>query len=156
MKDSGVIAPPPGKTAKLSSAYARQGEAWVDISYSPLNFILGHDGVVSTIEDMTRWAAAVQAGKLLPADLMASVFVSGSTRDGRPTNYGFGWRMSELEGNRVFQHEGCWSGYRNGIVYDAGSQRTAVVLSNAGAEGQEFWDCDEGLSLARRLLSTRR
>jgi CubicO group peptidase (beta-lactamase class C family) len=120
---------------------------WADISYSPLNFIVGHDGVVSTIDDMTRWATAAVTGKLLSGGERAAMFRAGSTNDGTATQYGFGWRFADLDGVRVVQHEGCWSGFRNGMVLSVEGGLGAIVLTNA-ADGEEFWNCDDSLQLA--------
>jgi CubicO group peptidase (beta-lactamase class C family) len=151
MKNSQVIPLPPAKITRLASAYTRSRGEWADISYSPLNFMVGHDGVVSTLDDMTLWATAIGRGKLLPAAEGSVMFQAGSTNDGRPTGYGFGWRLAGLKGARVFQHEGCWSGFRNGIVLSSDASSSAIVLTNA-ADAGEFWNCDDGLNLARELL----
>jgi CubicO group peptidase (beta-lactamase class C family) len=121
------------------------------VSYSPLNFMVGHDGVVSTLTDMVQWVRAMESGRGLPAGSLEAAFRSGGTNDGRPTGYGFGWRLNELGGRRVVEHEGCWSGYRNGIVHVPELELSAIVLTNA-ADGESFWNCDDGLALARELV----
>jgi CubicO group peptidase (beta-lactamase class C family) len=146
MKDSMVIPAPPGRIPRLALAYVAQEGGWRDISYSRLNFMVGHDGVVSTIDDMARWAA----GTLFPA----GAFQSGLLNDGRPAGYGFGWRLAELEGQRMVQHEGCWAGYRNAIVHVPEAKLSVVVLTNA-ADGQEFWNCDDSVTLAREIARRR-
>ena len=151
MKDSLVIPQPPATIARMASAYTLARGEWIDISYSPLNFMVGHDGVVSTIQDMTRWATAIGKEGVLSAESRLGMFQTGSTNDGKPTNYGFGWRIDSLDGKRVFQHEGCWSGFRNGIVLSADARLSAIVLTNA-ADNDTFWNCEESLTLARELL----
>jgi CubicO group peptidase (beta-lactamase class C family) len=143
MKDSMVIPAPPARISRLALAYTGQeGGGWRDISYSRLNFMVGHDGVVSTIDDMARWAA----GTLFPA----GAFQSGLLNDGKLANYGFGWRLSELDGKHVGQHEGCWAGYRNAIVHVPEAKLSVVVLTNA-ADGKEFWNCEENVILGREI-----
>ena len=151
MKHSLIIPLPPVKVAKLASAYARSQREWVNISYSPLNFIVGHDGVVSTLQDMTRWIRAIANGPLLTVAERSAMFETGFTNDASPIRYGFGWKLAELEGARVFQHEGCWSGFRNGIVLSPGAGFSAIVLTNAN-DADEFWNCEDSLNLARDLV----
>lgn len=151
MKDSQVIPQPPATIAALASAYTWSNGKWVEISYSPLNFMVGHDGVVSTIEDMARWTTAIGNGALLPPEKRAAMFHAGQTDDGKPTQYGFGWRLADLNGVRVFQHQGCWSGFRNAIVLSSDARRSAIVLTNA-ADNSEFWNCNEMLTLAREFF----
>jgi CubicO group peptidase (beta-lactamase class C family) len=151
MKHSLVIPPPPGTVDGLARAYVRRNDGWRDISYSPLNFMVGHDGVVSTPGDMEIWARHL--GKMTSSSSGASspAFKSGSTNDGRPTNYSAGWRHAEINRTKVLQHEGCWSGYRNAIVHVPDARLSAVVLSNA-ADGKEFWNCEDNVQLARELI----
>jgi len=153
MRDSLVIPIPPARVPNFASAYALHKGAWVDISNSPLNFIVGHDGVISTIDDMTRWAAVIQGGKIPPAKYRRTAFTSGTTKKGERTNYGFAWRLSSLDAQRVLQHEGCWSGIAT-ASRTCPQGLTAIVLSNA-TEGKEFWNCEDALAIARSLAQQK-
>lgn len=144
MKDTMVMPPVWTAIPRLALAYTRRDGKWADISYSPLNFMVGHDGVITTVEDMVRWAGSWDG----PA--VAEAFQSGRTNDGRPTGYGFAWHLKDLDGEPVAQHEGCWAGYRNAIVRVPGKKLTVIVLTNA-ADGAEFWNCDDSVKLAREL-----
>jgi CubicO group peptidase (beta-lactamase class C family) len=151
MKHSRVIPVPPANVPGMASAYTRWNHKWVNISYSPLNFMVGHDGVVSTLQDMTRWAREMANGMLFTPAEHSAIFETGHTNDGAATQYGFGWRIAEVEKLRVFQHEGCWSGFRNGIVLSADRVFSAIVLTNAN-DVDEFWNCEESMNLARELV----
>ena len=151
MKHSLVIPRPPGTVEGLALAYFRRNDGWRDISYSPLNFMVGHDGVVSTLADMETWARHLGQRTSSVSGANSPAFRSGSTNNGRRTNYSAGWRHAELDGRKVLQHEGCWSGYRNAIVHVPDARLSAIVLSNA-SDGKEFWNCDDNVQLARELI----
>ena len=48
-------------------------------------------GLVSTVEDLARFAIAVQNGVLIKPTTFAEMSKSQKTRDGRETGYGYGW-----------------------------------------------------------------
>ena len=62
-------------------------------------------------------------------------------RDGTRTPYGFGWRLSEVAGQKVERHAGAWQGFKTEIARFLGSDLTVVVLCNlAQAEPARFTD----------------
>ena len=64
-------------------------------------------GFVSTAEDLAKFAAALQAGKLLKRETSELMYTRLKTSDGKETSYGLGWGVSRRPtGQRAVGHSG--------------------------------------------------
>lgn len=106
-----------------------------------LNGVMGDKMVYSTVDDLYRFAYALDHQLLLPDSLQREAFVPGSPEWKRGENYGFGWRMHERHPGAVY-HYGWWKGYRSFFVRDTVLHRTLIILTNtdSGALGEPLWD----------------
>ena len=64
-------------------------------------------GFVSTVEDLARFAVAVQTWKLTKRETAEQMFASQKLKDGSATNYGLGWVVSTAGGQRTVGHSGA-------------------------------------------------
>jgi CubicO group peptidase (beta-lactamase class C family) len=64
-------------------------------------------GLVSTVEDLAKFAIAVHTDKLLKKETAERMFTSQKTRDGKETNYGLGWSVQVQNGQRIVGHSGA-------------------------------------------------
>jgi CubicO group peptidase (beta-lactamase class C family) len=64
-------------------------------------------GLVSTVEDLARFAIAMQTGKLVKKETLDRMWIRQKTRDGQEINYGLGWVVGAREGVKEVQHGGA-------------------------------------------------
>jgi CubicO group peptidase (beta-lactamase class C family) len=64
-------------------------------------------GLVSTVEDLARFAIAMQTGKLVKKETLDRMWTRQKTRDGQEINYGLGWVVGAREGVKEVQHGGA-------------------------------------------------
>ncbi|MEP7340463.1 MAG: serine hydrolase domain-containing protein [Acidobacteriota bacterium] len=84
-----------GKTGSVTNApQVDQSNKW------------GGGGLLSTVEDLVKYAAAYDGDKLAKRDTIAQMFTAQKTRDGKPTAYGFGWSIATDQGKRRIEHSG--------------------------------------------------
>jgi CubicO group peptidase (beta-lactamase class C family) len=125
---SDTVAFEPGVSAVARRAYGhslRDGR-WARTDQSLTSATLGDGGIYSSVGDLARWDAALTEGRILPARLMAEVFVPHvATPDGAA--YGLGWY---LRGRQVAYHTGETIGFRTAIVRRLDRRLTAIVLTN--------------------------
>jgi D-alanyl-D-alanine carboxypeptidase len=91
-----------------------------------------HYGVMSTIDDMTKWEAVLASGTLLTRSSLDRMWTSARLADGRQVQifgarYGFGWMVGDTRGQRIVEHGG-FSGTHMLRFPDKGV--TVVVLTN--------------------------
>jgi hypothetical protein len=66
----------------------------------------GAAGLISTIEDLARYDAALDSGRLVDAASRDTMFAPGVTPDGTVLPYGLGWFTQEFQDNRLVWHFG--------------------------------------------------
>lgn len=92
----------------------------------------GHGGLLTTVGDLLRWNAAMDARRLGTPDVSAAMEVPGALRDGSPITYGGGLTMSKWGGLREVGHSGATAGYRAHLARWPELRLSGVVLCNAG------------------------
>ena len=96
-------------------------------------------GILSTAEDLVRFAIALQGGGLLGKDALRQMSTSGKTRDGAETGYGYGWYVERLDGpgsDLVIHHGGVQPGF-SAELWTLPEKRFAVaILTNLEGGGR--------------------
>jgi CubicO group peptidase (beta-lactamase class C family) len=104
-------------------------------------------GLCGTAADVARFAAALQAGKLLNRETLRRMFAPQRTRDGRPTGYGLGWRVGTWRGRKEVWHHGGQPRVST-LLYLQPERRLAIVfLCNLEGVWPALTDLARGLSL---------
>lgn len=79
---------------------------WRDFrKFTPFHFYERY-AVVTCLDDLLKWDIALREGKLLPKPLLEKAWTPYVLRDGRITNYGYGWVLSQINGIKVLSHIG--------------------------------------------------
>jgi serine beta-lactamase-like protein LACTB, mitochondrial len=90
----------------------------------------GGGGLVSTVEDLLRYADSYDSHQLLKAATIEQMFTPQKTKDGKPTNYGFGWSSAIEEGKRRIEHTGGSTGATSALAMYPEARTKIVVLVN--------------------------
>jgi CubicO group peptidase (beta-lactamase class C family) len=90
--------------------------------------------VISTVDDLARWDAAVSAGKLLKPETWRRVFTPFTLRNGQATRNGIGWFLDrDTWGQDVYWHAGGINGFASLALRVPGADLyVAVLLNNSG------------------------
>src|SRR5436190_16838638 len=64
-------------------------------------------GFISTVEDLAKFAIAMQTGALLKKGTVDLMWISQKTRDGKVTEYGMGWGVHTRNGMKEVEHGGA-------------------------------------------------
>lgn len=99
-------------------------------AYSKMYVIPGAGGVVASAEDVARFIGAVFDGDLLSPEARQEMLAVPDEEDAVP--YALGWVQIEVDGARVYRHDGGNNGF---IAYLERAEETGVslvVLSNLG------------------------
>lgn len=87
--------------------------------------------LVSTVDDLARWDAAIAQGKLLKPDNWRRAFTPYTLATGKSTGYGYGWAVGELQGARAVFHDGGINGFLTYALRLPEQGVFVAVLSNA-------------------------
>jgi CubicO group peptidase (beta-lactamase class C family) len=108
-----------GKT----TAGALRNRALDDTSYK-----IPGGGLCASVEDLAKFAVAVQNGALVKQETFSQMTTRQKTRDGKETNYGLGWFIDRQEGRRgSVWHGGAQQGATTDL-YILPKERFALVL----------------------------
>jgi len=87
--------------------------------------------LVSTVDDLARWNAAIAAGKLLKPASWKLAFKPYMLTPEKSTDYGYGWHVGTLQGVPVIDHGGGINGFRSYALRLPQQKVFVAVLSNA-------------------------
>lgn len=87
--------------------------------------------LVSTVDDLARWDAAIGAGKLLSPASWRRAFTPYTLANGKSTGYGYGWEVRKLMGAPVIAHGGGINGFSTYAQRLPEQKVFVAVLSNA-------------------------
>lgn len=120
--------------AGRASGYDWAGERFVNrpVLPPPVGFSAG--ALLSTVEDLARWDAALRDGRLLSPSLREAMWTAALLRDGSvaPVDYGFGWFVTRRRGRRVVHHGGGTPGFSSTICRFVDEGLTVIIAANRG------------------------
>lgn len=87
--------------------------------------------LISTVDDLARWNAAIDAGRLLKADTWKRVFTPYTLSSGKKSSYAYGWTVRKLRGEPAIEHGGAINGFLSQGIRLPESKVLVVVLMNA-------------------------
>ena len=82
--------------------------------------------------DLAKWDEALYGTSLLKQSSLDRLWTVYLLNDGQPnpSNYGFGWEITAVNGHRVIEHSGGWQGFTCDIARFPDDSLTVVVLTN--------------------------
>lgn len=90
--------------------------------------------ILSTTGDLLLWNEALYGDELIPQSLIQKAFTPFILKDGKNTNYGYGWNVTQLENYTVITHGGAISGYLSDAIRIPQEKLYIVALSNNGGK----------------------
>lgn len=126
--------------------YRRIGKKYEVFDSDPLNYILGDEGIYSTIPDLAIWTTAWETDVLTNKSNISLATKPYRCLNGTLGRCGFAWFIDPYKNIR-FQ-DGIWVGFTNIILTDTAKQTTAIVLSNT----RDFANERQRVAIASRVL----
>lgn len=86
--------------------------------------------LVSTVDDLARWDAAISSGKLLKAESWQRAFTPCALPGGAKCTYGLGWTIGSLRGHKMVAHGGDIPGFNSQAIRLPDDKIFVAVLGN--------------------------
>jgi CubicO group peptidase (beta-lactamase class C family) len=118
--------------------YSKTGDTWTNADWLSMTQPYSAGALVSTVDDLAKWDAALYTGKLLRPETLQLGFTPHRLKDGKPIDYGYGWQPGTWEGFTVIQHGGGINGFVSMGVRVPERKVYVAVLSNRTAEPFPF------------------
>jgi CubicO group peptidase (beta-lactamase class C family) len=87
--------------------------------------------LMSTVDDLALWEAAVSSRKLLSGTSWERAFGGFTLAGGEQTHYGFGWQLDEYEGRKLIHHGGGIPGYASEALRMPQERLYVAILTNS-------------------------
>lgn len=98
----------------------------------------GPGRVSSTARDLLIWDQALYAGTLVSKETLKLAFSPQTLNDGRLSDYGFGWDLSEdPDFGKIVSHTGDNPGYKTLIMRFIDQNKTLILLNNNAHEDND-------------------
>ncbi|HVS14132.1 MAG TPA: serine hydrolase domain-containing protein [Thermoanaerobaculia bacterium] len=112
-----------------ATGYARRDDGSWRRSTTTLDMV-GDGGVFTSIEDLSRWVASLDDGRLRGAAFRDSLYERGRLASGAETDYAFGLVHGTYRGLRTIGHGGAFVGYRADLTRFPDQGLGIVTLCN--------------------------
>lgn len=100
-----------------------------------LTDIFSAGAIVSTIEDLTKWEAAMAGDKFLKPETKNQMWTAVKFNNGNAYNYGFGWTLAPFRAHKLISHSGQTAGFAANISRFVDDNLSVIVLTNNGEQG---------------------
>jgi D-alanyl-D-alanine carboxypeptidase len=119
-----------------ASGYSRDGDNWVNATYLSMSQPYAAGSLMSSVDDLAIWDAAVSAGKLLSKVSWNRAFTPYKLANGNDTHYAYGWSIDAYDGHSIIRHNGGIFGYISEVVRLPNEHVYVAMLTNS--DGHDF------------------
>lgn len=108
---------------------------WLEAYHTYQDGVVGDKGIYTTLEDLFRFDQALYSELLVKKESRALIF-SPANPDLEHTNYGFGWRLRQLDNEtQMVFHTGWWRGFNSLLLRIPEKRITIIMLANKRTRG---------------------
>ncbi len=117
-----------------AQAYSREAPNAAWRLNMPIMNAHGFNGMLTTVGDLTKWNAALDA-KTLGAPFVTAMETRGVLNGGQKITYALGLYVSDYDGIRQIRHNGDTAGYRTSLARYPDKKISIAVLCNGPSPG---------------------
>lgn len=114
-----------------AAGYTRGTQGWENAPYLSMTQPYSAGALMSTVDDLALWDAAVSSGKLVSDTLWQRAFAGFKLASGEHTYYGYGWQLDEYQGRKVIHHGGGIPGYASESLRMPQERVYVAILANS-------------------------
>ncbi|MEP6947092.1 MAG: serine hydrolase domain-containing protein [Acidobacteriota bacterium] len=112
------------------------GYEWASDHYTgrswDLTDLKGAGTIVCTVRDLIKWDQALRGSTFLKPSSRAEIWKNYIFNDGKPSPYGFGWRLSDIRGHRLIGHTGQTAGFSSANFRFVDDGVDVIILTDQG------------------------
>jgi D-alanyl-D-alanine carboxypeptidase len=110
--------------------YQKSGNNYTNAEYLSMSLPHAAGSLISSVDDLAKWDAALYTEKLVKQDSLKRAWAPYVLKNGRQTNYGYGWGISTLQGQRMITHGGGINGFTCDAVRLPDARVYVAILTN--------------------------
>lgn len=113
-----------------ASGYEKEGKHFQNADYLSMTQPYAAGSLLSTVDDLYRWNQAVEAGKVISEESLKRMFTPTKLNNGKTQDYGYGWSLGTLFGEKLIAHGGGINGFVTYAVRVPEKNVFVTVLTN--------------------------
>ena len=117
--------------APRAAGYSAQEKGFAPAQPLSMSQPYAAGALVSTVDDLATWDAAIASGKLLTPASWKLAFPPYKLSPEKSTGYGYGWSVGTLQGTPMVDHGGGINGFRTHALRLPEQKIFVAVLTNA-------------------------
>ncbi|MBZ4190062.1 serine hydrolase domain-containing protein [Niabella beijingensis] len=114
----------------LVKGYSKLNGRIEDAELEEITSIYAAGGLLSNAGDLLRWHRVLYDGKLISNGWLNKATQSYRLSDGKQSEYGYGWFISDIDGTKTIEHSGSTDGYQSDLVYIPDRTLRIITLFN--------------------------
>ncbi len=95
--------------------------------------------LLSTAGDLNKWITGLVKGDILNEQSLEILFTNHTLSNGRQINYGYGWRIGNIQGSKSIKHGGTVNGFTSYAIYMPADRLLVTILTNC--------ECNQSLEI---------
>ena len=131
LKNTGVVEESRIRAGRVKGYERGSDAALQNAGYISMTQPYAAGSIESNVDDLARWNELLVAGKVIDRALLDRAWTQSRTKDGTPTGYGYGWRVTDEDGMRFVAHGGGITGFMSYGVLVPEKKLFVGVLHNA-------------------------
>ena len=128
--------------------YSKRGDYFINCAYLSMTQPYSAGSLASSVDDLAIWDEALYTEKLVKQESLRRAWVTFHLNDGKPTNYGYGWGISSLDGHPVIAHNGGINGFATSEMRIPDIHGYVAVLTNSDSAEEGPDDAAAKIALA--------
>jgi CubicO group peptidase (beta-lactamase class C family) len=113
-----------------AAGYSLDGDQLRNAQVINMSWPFSAGALVSTVEDMAKWDAALYTEKLVKKATLEQMWTPVKLADGTTHDYGFGWGVDTVRGHKKVSHGGGIPGFVTFESRYPDDKTTVIVLTN--------------------------
>ena len=110
--------------------YDKRGSQYVNAAYLSMTQPYAAGSLLSTVDDLAKWDAAISAGTLLRPASYKKMFTAYTLSSGESTGHGYGWGIASYDGHPAVGHGGGINGFICYVLRMPEDKVYVAVVSN--------------------------
>lgn len=120
------------------SGYQKDNEAYKNADFLSMTQPYSAGSILSTVEDVYTWNKALMDGKVISRENLKKAHTSHQLNNGKPTGYGYGWWLGNIQGSPDIKHDGLINGFSTFAVYLPQEKVFVAVFTNCENNNPEI------------------
>lgn len=110
----------------------RKNDPWL----APSWFTTADGSLYTNVFDMAKWDAALYTERLIKRSTLEQMWTPVKLNNGTSYPYGFAWRVSDVSGHRLIQHDGVDFAFTNRFARYVDDALSIIVFINLGEDDE--------------------